>query len=60
MTCMFVHLVSCSIYYYLDNENCHDNNNSNETYLDNRFILIIAQHYFRAFLCITIVCGVKK
>ena len=25
------------VYYYLD-ENCHDNDNSNETYLNNRFI----------------------
>jgi len=29
------------VYYYLDNENCHDNDNS---YLDNSFIEIIAQH----------------
>ena len=26
------------VYYYLNNENCHDNDNSNETYLDNWFI----------------------
>jgi len=34
MTCTLVPVV----YYNLDNENCHDNNNSYETYLDNRFI----------------------
>jgi len=27
MTCTFV---SCNIYDYLDNENCHDNDNSNK------------------------------
>ena len=33
------------IYYYLDNENCYDNDNSKCTDHDNLFILIIAQPY---------------
>ena len=31
------------IYYYLDNESYHDNDNSKGAYHDNPFILIIAQ-----------------
>ena len=34
------------IYYYLNDENCHDNDNYIDTYHNNLFILIIAQlHY---------------
>ena len=35
------------VHYYLNNENCHDNDNFNKTYLDNR---IIAHHYHKVLL----------